>query len=167
MAALTAANRLIALPLFQQSEHIACYLAYQHELDTLSLIQRMLAEKKYCYLPLLKPDNSLEFARYEYGDALRPNAFGIFEPLPDAEKIPANELDLVVMPLVAFDLAGHRLGTGGGYYDRTFGFISGTQSSKPYLLGFAYAAQQADFIPVEPWDVKMMGVVTEEKFLKF
>jgi 5-formyltetrahydrofolate cyclo-ligase len=120
---------------------------------------------KKCYLPLLSQENHLQFALYQPNDELSTNQFGIPEPLAAAEKISAEQLDLVIMPLVAFDFFGHRLGTGGGYYDRTFAFKQNTETSKPFLLGFAYAAQQALLLPFEQWDVLLDGVVTEKEFI--
>lgn len=71
------------------------------------------------------------------------------------------------MPLVGFNLQGHRLGMGGGYYDRTFQFLRDETIHKPFMLGLAYELQKMEYIPVDPWDISMDGVLTEEKLYLF
>ena len=71
----------------------------------------------------------------------------------------------MIAPLVAFDLQGHRLGTGGGYYDRTFAFLHELAIRKPDMMGLAYAAQQAPQIPSDPWDITLNSVVTEQSII--
>jgi len=164
-AAISAAEHLVSQPLFQQSQHIGCYLSYHHELDPEPLIRQIWSLNKKCYLPQLTPEKSLQFACYEEGDPLFPNQYGILEPLKRAEQIRAEELDLVVVPLVAFDRAGHRLGMGGGYYDRTFGFLMNEERKKPKLIGYAYDIQRAEMLPVDEWDVMLDGVVTERGWM--
>lgn len=106
---------------------------------------------------MLQENKTLQFAIYQKGDRLQLNKYGIQEPVPTAKRIDIHQLDIVIMPLVAFDQAGRRLGAGGGYYDRTFAERRGL-----CLLGLGYAVQEADSLPQEPWDVLMTGVVTEK-----
>jgi len=96
-------------------------------------------------------------------DKLEPDCFGILEPIYNAKKcIAAEDLDLVIMPLTAFDFAGNRIGTGGGYYDRTFSFLKNKSGlHKPYLLGLAYSFQKIPKIESAEWDIKMNAVVTD------
>ena len=68
------------------------------------------------------------------------------------------------MPLVAFDRAGNRLGQGGGYYDRA---LAGPSDLRPVTIGVAHAFQQVESVPVEPWDVALDAVVTEDGLLDF
>lgn len=103
----------------------------------------------------------LHFSLYQPADKLQPNQYGILEPLSSAPHIALEKLDIVMTPLVAFDRQGHRLGTGGGYYDRTFAALQG----KPRLVGMAYSMQEADPLPSDEWDVKLYGVVTEKSLL--
>ena len=166
-AALAAANLLASQDLFQHSQHIASYLAYHAELDTQAFIRQIWQAEKKCYLPRLTSDKSLQFALYAENDPLDSNQYGILEPLSTVAIKPAEQLDLVVVPLVAFDVFGHRLGTGGGYYDRTFAFKQATADKKPRLIGFAYAAQQTALLPFDEWDVFLDGVVTEKEFISF
>jgi 5-formyltetrahydrofolate cyclo-ligase len=152
---------------FLSSQHIACYRAYGYEMNTLPLMQAIWQAKKRCYLPILQLDRTLQFARYEPNDVLRSNRFGILEPLPTADILPPEALDVVLLPLIAFDKAGRRLGTGGGYYDRTFAFLNDAVVIKPILLGLAYEAQEAPSLPNESWDVRLQGVVTEQQMMLF
>ena len=82
----------------------------------------------------------------------------------DSEALDASELDLVLTPLVAFDDCGHRLGQGGGFYDRTFAFRH-NQAAPPLLIGIAYAFQQRPRLEPQPWDLKVDLVVTEKAIL--
>ncbi|MGD9152528.1 MAG: 5-formyltetrahydrofolate cyclo-ligase [Gammaproteobacteria bacterium] len=119
---------------------------------------------KHCYLPLIRQGKSeLYFIEYLTGDDLQVGSFKILEPKFDKQKlITPEDLDLVLMPLAAFDMHGNRLGMGGGYYDRTF-----ARTSHPMLIGVAYTCQEVPQIAAEPWDVKLHGVVTEEGFKIF
>lgn len=160
-AAHLALQHLIDHPLFQSSDHIACYFAMKEEMNVDVVINAIWQTNKICYLPYLQADNSLGFAQYKSGDNLIKNRYGILEPENQTANLAPQQLDLVIAPLVAFDNKGHRLGAGGGYYDKTFAFKKKTQLRKPVILGFAYSAQQAEALPEEPWDVALDGVVTE------
>lgn len=156
---------MVAQAFFKTAKHIACYLPFREEIDTIPLIQKIVEANKKCYLPLLDHANKkLLFAEYKPGDALITNNYGILEPLHTAKKIIPEALDVVLMPLLAVDRKGHRLGSGGGFYDRTFSFLAQQLSKKPLLIGYAYAIQLTDELPSEPWDIALDGVVTEENF---
>ncbi|MBX3708383.1 MAG: 5-formyltetrahydrofolate cyclo-ligase [Gammaproteobacteria bacterium] len=157
------------LPMFKQSQHIACYLYAKDEFDASPIIQTIWQSQKACYLPILtgSKDNSLLFSRYNDGDALHLNRYSILEPADISHVISPENLDMVITPLVAFDLQGHRLGAGGGYYDRTFAFLRTGFHEKPYIIGLAYAAQQADLLPSDSWDVPLNGMVTEKASILF
>jgi len=155
------------LPIFVKSQHIAFYWPQRGEISPLSLLATAIQLKKKCYLPVLDPhiQAHLLFAPYQSQDPLTPNRFNILEPrLIESDIIPAADLDLVLTPLVAFDLSGRRLGMGGGYYDHTFAFLKQTpRPSRPYLLGLGHAFQQVERLPEDNWDVLLNGVATEEE----
>lgn len=157
---------LLELPTIQNCESIALYFSSHHEVDTTFLIHQLHQLKKQCYLPVLdiNQPNHLRFAKYAPGDPLHLNPYKIPEPLisDKIQQLP-NQLDVVLMPLVAFDEDGNRLGMGGGYYDRTFAFQKTSSVKKPFLIGLAYQFQYVKQIPTEIWDVSMDMVVTEEK----
>lgn len=160
IAAGKAAEILLRQPNFIASKNIACYLASATEFDVAPIIAAIWHAQKNCYVPLIQPDLSLHFVRYDEGAALKPNRFGIFEPVDTHLDIPFAELDLVLLPLLAFDRRGQRLGTGGGYYDRTF-----ADELTPPLIGVGYAAQEAPALPVDPWDVRLSAVLTEQEYI--
>lgn len=132
---------------------------------TMPLIEALWLDGKSCYLPVLTDDKSLIFVLFQQGDALIQNQYGIDEPANRQQLTPAQRLDMVIMPLIAFDHQGNRLGTGGGYYDRSFAWKRHATVKKPILIGLGYAAQQVDVIPVEEWDIAMDGVITESRFI--
>lgn len=168
VAAEAAANHLIQTDIFKQSQHIACYFAAKNEFDGAAIIAKIWEAKKHCYLPILstiKP-NTLRFALYEYCSSLKLNRYRIPEP-DTSVHFPVEQLDLVIMPLVGFDLDGHRLGMGGGYFDRTFQFVQEQKYVKPFLLGLGYEEQKINHIPIEPWDISLNGVLTEKQIYLF
>ena len=147
----------------RNSRHIAAYLASDGEIDPLPLIQRLWKLGKKLYLPVLAPfaERKLWFARFEPGDRLVFNRYGIPEPERRRLIKPCN-LDLVFTPLVAFDSNGHRLGMGGAYYDHSFAFLGKrTRLYKPKLVGLAYEFQKQAAIDVNHWDIPLHAVVTE------
>jgi 5-formyltetrahydrofolate cyclo-ligase len=122
---------------------------------------------KTLYLPILVTfsERNLWFSAYSPGDPLVCNRFGILEPeRVHCRRIKAVALDLVLLPLVAFDAAGHRLGMGGGYYDHCFAFINRRKHwRKPRLMGLAYEFQRQPLIESEPWDVALDAIATERR----
>jgi len=164
VAAQAAKQLLVTNSLFYTSQHIACYLGQEDEFDCTPIIQEIWRLGKKCYLPVLslQKTNYLEFVVYHPGDCLRLNRYKIFEPESD-DGLAAEELDLVIVPLVAFDTNGHRVGMGGGYYDRTFAFKQRELTDKPGLLGLGYELQKIMMISHDPWDVMLDGVLTEKK----
>lgn len=137
------------------------------EFDTQPIIDLICKANRHCYLPVINEEKSLYFVRYDGGDELQANQFSILEPVSRNELITPNQLDVVLMPLVAFDNYGHRLGMGGGYYDRTFNFLQNQLKRRVKMIGVAFAQQQAEKIESDPWDIKLDGVLTEKGFIKF
>lgn len=160
MARIAAGSRI-----FRGSARIAFYLANDGEMDPLPLLLRASTMRKRCYLPVLDPlgSNRLWFAPYHPGDALIPNRFGIPEPVHAARvRVRADALDLILAPLVAFDRRGHRLGMGGGYYDRSLAFLQNRRHwRRPRLYGLAYEFQQVARIEAAAWDVGLDGCFSE------
>ncbi|WP_297527693.1 5-formyltetrahydrofolate cyclo-ligase [Thiohalobacter sp.] len=154
---------------FRNARHVAVYLAADGEMDPGPLILRARAMGKALYLPVLLPAgaNRLWFAPWREDEPLVPNRFGIPEPARAARtRIPPQRLDLVLTPLVAFDARGHRLGMGGGYYDRTFAhLLRHRHFLRPRLIGLAYGFQRQPALPAQPWDVPLAAIATEEGIL--
>lgn len=159
-------GRIVRSPAFRRARHLALYLSNDGEVDLEGLAAAAWSRGKHCYLPVLSPlfHNRLWFAPFGPDTPLALNRFGIPEPdLHHHAMRPAWTLDLVFMPLVAFDAEGNRLGMGGGFYDRTFAYF-GRRSRwrKPRIVGTAFGFQQVEKLPCESWDVPMDGVVTED-----
>lgn len=163
-AALKLAQCVAELPIFAASQHIAAYLAIDGEMDPAPLLEQATALNKHIYLPVLTADSQrpMVFAPFQTGMTLKPNRFKILEPdVSPAQWRQGEHLDLVLAPLVAFDVRGNRLGMGGGFYDRTFAFRRETSSPWPYLLGLAYELQKVDALERQPWDIPLNGIATE------
>lgn len=123
---------------------------------------------KICYLPVLTDTQSLQFVRYDRDDELQLNQHLIPEPVNRHQIIHAEKLDIVLTPLLAFDREGNRIGTGGGYYDRTFAFLFNHPETAPFMLGLGYACQElSEIIQAESWDIKLNGILTEAELTKF
>ncbi|HAJ91599.1 MAG TPA: 5-formyltetrahydrofolate cyclo-ligase [Gammaproteobacteria bacterium] len=150
-------------PLVLRSHRVAAYLASDGEIDPAPLLQTLWSANKQVYLPVLAPfsPEQLWFARFDPGDILAFNRFGIPEPVR-RRLIKPSALDLVLTPLVAFDTAGHRIGMGGGFYDRTFAFLQRRQHwHKPNLVGLAYEFQKQATIKPNNWDIPLNAIATE------
>lgn len=162
-AADTLAGRLLALAFAPESGHVAGYWAMDGEI-ALHRWQLQLPERATYCLPVLH-GNLLRFAPWRPGDALVTNRFGIPEPDVDpASALPPDAMSLVVMPLVGFDATGHRLGMGGGWYDRSFAFRNATLPP-PWLVGVGFEVQCVDGLDVEAWDVTPDAICTESRTL--
>lgn len=162
-AAAQAAMHFAQSLIFRQSQHIACYFPIQSEINTEAIIHEIWKNKKDCYLPVLSKLDSkqLTFHAYRVGDNLVCNQYDIPEPILSPQINP-EELDLVILPLVAFDKNGYRLGTGGGYYDYTFAFLQHQIDQKPFLMGVAYAVQESTILPADSWDIRLNAILTEK-----
>jgi len=153
--------------LFLNAKRIACYLAEDGEIDPTHIIEKAWQQKKDVYLPVLPPTGkSLLFAPFKFNTPLKPNRFGILEPdvHPD-HWIRARQLNLILLPLVAFDEQGNRLGMGGGFYDRSLAFTSHRkQWHSPHLMGLAHEVQKVKQLTCESWDVTLNMIATEKAF---
>ena len=150
------------------SRRIACYLANDGEPDLAPIMGFLRATGRQVLLPALH-GRALWFLPCDEGSPLAPNRFGIPEPRVSARaRCPAHRLDIVLMPLVAFDSSGNRLGMGGGYYDRTFAYLkTRTIWKRPLLIGVAYEFQRVESLPSQPWDIPLHAVATEKRLQHF
>lgn len=154
---------------YRNSQHIACYLANDGEIDPYLLIEHALFANKNIYLPVLSPlKNSLYFAPYDENSEFSLNRFGIAEPVcHPSEWIKASQLDLLLLPLVAFDLQGNRVGMGGGFYDRTLAYLRHRcHWRKPALVGLAHEIQKAEQLDRQNWDIPLNYITTEKRLYK-
>jgi 5-formyltetrahydrofolate cyclo-ligase len=105
----------------------------------------------------------MRFVRFRTDSVMRVNRYGIAEPEPRAaEALAVRRLDLVLLPLVAFDELGWRLGSGAGFYDRSLHHLrEGRRWRRPKLIGVAYECQRVERLQPDRWDVPLDGIVTE------
>ncbi len=156
-AARQAAEHAQTLRQWQSAKSIAIYLDADGELGTQAIIQAALTQNREIYLPVIGPKRTLTFAHWVTDQPLVSNALGIGEPNSNATRCSIEELDILFMPLVAWDKRGNRLGMGGGYYDRALAGVSG-----PALIGLAHSEQEVDTVPSEHWDAVLDAVLTEQ-----
>jgi len=136
---------------------IASYHAFRGEMDPAFLTDRLRTRRHAVALPVITGKNRiLNFHLYEKTDPLVANPMGILEPDGTTALV---EPDVLLVPLLAFDRHGHRLGYGGGYYDRT---LADLRSRKKIIaIGIAYSFQEIAEIPTDAHDVKLDKIVTE------
>jgi len=154
-------RRLSLARVFSRSRHIAAYLAMSDEVNLDSFIRAGWASGKRIYVPRILPGYEMQFTRLATDTRIVRNRFGIWEP-EDGDSIDAHRLEWVIVPLVAFDKSAHRIGMGGGYYDRAFAFLRHkNRILKPRLSGVAFACQEMKPIAPNPWDIGLSRVYTE------
>jgi len=162
-AARRAIRRVWSLAVMARASSVAMYLPVGSELDCTPLAIQAWARGRKVFLPVIA-GSRLRFAPFGPGTELRAGRFGILEPATHARHLrDARHLDVIVTPLIAFDERGNRLGTGGGYYDRTLAFLKHRSCKRrPHLVGLAFEIQKLEVVPVEEWDVRLDEVVTDK-----
>lgn len=154
--------------LIEEHKTFAFYLPTRGEISCLPIIEYALEQGKKCYVPKVFPNKKrgMWFLPYTGQESVKKGQFNILEPTaPIYKAIRPSEIDIIFLPLVAFDLQGNRLGMGGGYYDSV---LSGIKASdKPKLIGLAYNLQQVPEIPKEPWDIQLDAIVTPAHYRRF
>ena len=154
------------LPEYHTDARVAGYWAINGELALNLVIPPLLARGQQFLLPLLESGRQLRFAPWQSGDAVEPNRHGIPEPVRVDRPLAPFQLDLVLVPLVAFDRRGQRLGYGGGYYDRSFAFLNEqARPTEPLLVGIAYDFQEVEAIEPARWDVPLDFVATDRELI--
>lgn len=168
-------ERLFALEVFRRARGVHCYLSLPEEVDTSAVLVRCHAEGKTLFVPYQIPaQGRLGLARWSPNLPLVAGPLGVAEPAPaqqgtaagggaaEAETLAA--IDLVVVPGVAFDRAGGRLGRGKGYYDKFLKELADARraagAGQAAQIALAYPVQVVQEVPSEPWDVRMDMLVT-------
>jgi 5-formyltetrahydrofolate cyclo-ligase len=160
-AAQRIARILATSPRFHGRKRIALYMAAGTEPDTRLLLAIARRRGLQVCLPRIRnyPRRVMDFIAD--GGGRRPNRHGIPEPVPGMH-IPVRSLDVVVLPALAFDRRGTRLGTGGGYYDRALAHLAGLPPDRrPWLIGISYACNEMPMLAAAPHDVPLDQIATE------
>ena len=163
-AAQSICQQVIKQTWMTESTSLAFYWSTGGEIDCSLLMLEGSGQGKDCYLPVIDnpPSPAMCFRRFDpmRTEILTPNRFGIPEPLTGTE-IRISHLDLVFMPLVAFDRSGNRLGMGKGYYDRA---LAGSPDS-PLRVGLGYTFQEAPSLEPSEWDIPLHIVITPDEVI--
>jgi 5-formyltetrahydrofolate cyclo-ligase len=154
------ALRLGRLPEFRRATTVGFYVATASEAPTAPAIRLAHRLGKRVFLPRLA-GKSLEFAEWQMGKPLTHNRFSI--PEPQGKAVAPTQIDLYLCPLAAFDVAGHRLGMGGGFYDR---YLAHCHASS-HIVGLAHAIQKLAPWRACPWDINLDAVITEAAVHRF
>lgn len=165
-AALAACHHLLSEGLLRPGSRIAAYLPVAGELDPGPILEWARRRGSVVHVPVVTSERlrRMRFAPLE--GALRPNRWGIQEPVA-GQSTDGRWLDLVLLPCVAFDERGGRLGMGAGFYDRHFAFLRHRCAwRRPRLVGLAYAFQRVAPLAPRPWDVPLWGVATDAGFIR-
>lgn len=151
-----------------RADRFALFYPNDGEVDLSALFARLWQMGKQIYLPVI-PGPRLWFQPFTPRTRLLDNCYGIPEPPTNgALRIPVQSLDVVLMPLVAFDLQGNRIGMGGGYYDRSFAYLRGRRHwRRPRLVGVGFELQLQPGLQPQAWDVPLDAAVTESAFYTF
>lgn len=145
------------------ARRIGVFLSSPQELNTAPLIRALHARGYQLFAPVSTRDRPLAFVRLARRGRRHRGRLGMQEPNQRHPRIRPNRLDCVLVPLLGFDRKGGRLGRGAGFYDRCF---DSRRHPRPFLVGYAFAAQECVEIPRERWDTPLHAVVTELGYLR-
>ena len=149
-------DHVLEMPQVSAAGTVAAYYSIGAEPDTHGLIFALWKRGSYVVLPVLLPDGDLDWASYEGPDSLAPGPMGLLQPVEPARG-PGTvaRADIVLVPALAVDAAGNRLGRGGGSYDRALARVGGQVPT----IALLYDAELLDHVPAEPHDRPVRAVV--------
>ncbi|MDP4093608.1 MAG: 5-formyltetrahydrofolate cyclo-ligase [Bacillota bacterium] len=162
-------GKLLSFPEFEKSKMLMCYVDFRNEVCTSGFLSQCLEMGKNVSVPLIIDDSNSEKVMvacqiYNIGTDLQKGYFGVMEPVKNkAGRIAPENIDFIVIPGVAFDVKGNRLGYGGGFYDRFLPLLR-----KDCLkVGICHELQLVENLPVNEYDLPMDIIVTEKRTLSF
>lgn len=159
------AEVLLATPEFSQARSVALYAAIADELPTQRIHFAARGADKRCFLPRVLGEGLLEFAEAARFEDLRPGRYGVSEPSAGSIVVDLAEIDLVIVPGLAFDRQGRRLGRGGGYYDRAIERAR-DEGAGPFFIGLVPSDELLDEVPAGELDQSVDAVATENGLIR-
>ena len=166
LAARRLSARVMALLAGKAPGIVAGYVPVRHEMDVMPLLERLEGAGWRLCLPVVEGARKpLSFRLWRHGAPLVEGAFSVPVPPPDAA---AARPDVLIVPLLAFDRAGMRLGYGGGHYDRTLAALrtSAPEGARPLAIGAAFSGQEVDALPRLPTDQRLDWIVTDRETIR-
>lgn len=159
-------NRFYESSYYKNANKIFIYISNNSELDTKEIINKALEEEKEIFVPRTEyKTKAMDAVKITSLDNLEESRYGILEPSIDKESIDPNELDLIVVPGVAFDCCGGRMGYGAGFYDRYFKKINEKSSVRTKKLALAYEMQILNKVPMNEFDMTIDYIFSENQII--
>lgn len=150
--------RLEQLPLFKEANRMLIYVSTNEEVDTHVLIQSALKQGRKVFVPKIQ-EGAMALCPLQNWDTLKPGKFGILEPCMPLRAAKPRHMDLIIVPGVAFDSRGHRIGYGKGFYDKLL------KETKGEKVGLAFHEQLIEAVPSEAHDVALDLIVTDQTLI--
>lgn len=154
-------RRVRGLSEYQKAACVLLYLSIGHEVDTYQLIEQAFSDGKRVCVPRCYTEGIMDAVEISSLSELNPGMYGILEPDVNAPAFDAGQLDLILVPAMAFDRARNRLGRGAGYYDR---FLE--RAEQAVTVGVCRSTRLFDCVPHEPHDKKVDILITEHEVIK-
>ncbi len=151
-------KKLKALPKWREAGRILLYVSSPEEVDTHALILDALDENRKVFVPKAS-GKTLAICPLDDWESLKPGSHGILEPCEILEEAHPETMDLIIVPGIAFDPRGHRIGYGGGFYDKLLKLTRG------YKVGLAFSEQMLDELPTEAHDVPLDLIITDQSLI--
>jgi len=150
-------RKLFRLAVFRRAKTVMCYVSLSYEVETRRLIEQMLQAGKRVVVPVVQQHELVPSELRDPATELAQGTFGVWEPIPEAVRpVPLDELDLVLVPGLAFDQTGKRLGHGQGYFDRFLARLPVTTQT----VGLCFDLQLLDHLPTRSHDQTVQTVLS-------
>lgn len=153
-------GKLFALPEMKRAHSVCIYVSVPEEVDTHAIIEKLFANGKMVVVPKVSQSRTLIACRIQSFHELTSGAFGILEPGQNSPRAQINDIDVCIIPGVAFGRSGNRLGRGKGYYDR---FLAECHAPK---IALAYSFQIVSRLPASDYDIPMDTIITDHETIE-
>jgi 5-formyltetrahydrofolate cyclo-ligase len=157
-------QKMISLKEYIDCDRLFCFVSFGSEVNTHPILLQALQDGKQVYTPRVEEDGRMEFYRIESLERLQPSSFGVPEPLPEEEKRYRYNLEddnpvrqLMILPGLAFDPEGNRIGYGAGFYDR---YLSNYPDNHFCKIALCYDFQVIENIAAQDYDIKADAIIT-------